>query len=399
MPAERDDITGPLRDARKGPVVLQVLPSLITGGVERGCVDIAAAIVAAGGTALVASAGGPMVGELRRHKAEHIALPLASKNPLRMRRNTGRLAELIERCGVDLVHARSRAPAWSAYFACRSTDAPFVTTFHAPYNFHGRLKKHYNSVMARGRRVIAISEYVAQHVRQNYGVGDDRLRLVRRGIDLRHFDPAAVAGGRVADLVQRWRVPEGATVILMPGRLSAWKGQTVLLNAVARLTRPDIYCVLVGSDQGRHGYRHHLNTLIGQLGIGDRVCIAEHCEDMPAAYKLAQIVVHASIEPEGFGRVLVEAQAMGRPVIASNLGAPSEIVLDGETGWLTPAGNAEALVAGLERVLDLDPGDRQRFGERAMARARTHFALSAMGDATLRVYDEVLGACGRRTFR
>ena len=399
MPTVRDDTTAPRRDARAGPVVLQILPRLVTGGVERGCVDIAAAIVEAGGTALVASAGGPMVGELRRLKADHVVLPLASKNPLRIRRNVGRLAAVIDGRGVDLVHARSRAPAWSAYLACQRTGAPLVTTFHAPYNFRGPLKKRYNSIMARGRRVIAISEYVARHVRENYGVGDDRLRLIHRGVDLRRFDSAAVGGGRIVDLLSRWRVPDGAAVILMPGRLTAWKGQSVLLEAVARLARPDAYCVLVGSDQGRHGYRQELENRIRQLGIADRVCIADHCEDMPAAYKVAQVVVHASTEPEGFGRVLAEAQAMGRPVIASDLGAPPEIVRDGETGWLTPPGDPAALAAALGRALDLDADDRRRLGERAMARAREHFALAAMSGATLRVYDEVLAECGRRTFR
>src|SRR5579864_3883154 len=218
-----DSIAGKPKEGRP-PAVLQVIPSLVSGGVERGTVDLAGALVAAGWTAYVASAGGPMEHQLTRAGAHHLKLPLASKNPLVMRRNAAALIDIIRHHKIDIVHARSRAPAWSAWSAAKATRRRFVTTFHNAYDNDLPLKHWYNSVMARGERVIAISDFVAAHAASAYGVGADRLRTIPRGVDLKLFDPNRVNGDRVADLATQWRVPDGATVIMLPGRLTRWKG-------------------------------------------------------------------------------------------------------------------------------------------------------------------------------
>ncbi|MBT6429987.1 MAG: glycosyltransferase family 4 protein, partial [Rhodospirillaceae bacterium] len=291
-----------------GPHVLQVLPALESGGVERGTVQTAAALTAAGWKATVASSGGLMIHDLSRAKARHVELPLAVKQPFRMLRNGDALADLINRTGIDLVHARSRAPAWSALSAARRTGTPFVTTFHNAYG-HNWLKHHYNAVMAKGDRVIAISEFVADHVRETYGVGDDRLVTIHRGIDADLFDPTRVSAERIIQISRAWRMDDDRPVVMLPGRLTSWKGQAVLINALTILGRQDICCVLVGDDQGRTGYRAELEEEVRRLGLDQVVRLVDHCRDMAAAYMLADVVVSASTRPEGFGRVAVEAQA------------------------------------------------------------------------------------------
>lgn len=373
------------------PVILQVIPELVTGGAERGCIDVAAAIARAGGTALVASAGGPMARELERYGARHLTLPLASKNPFTIWRNAARLAAEIRARGVNLIHARSRAPAWSAMLAAKRCGIPFVTTVHAPYHFKGRLKLRYNSVMAAGDRVIAISEFIYRHVQQTYGVGDDRLRLVHRGIDMVAFAPERLSQERVATLARRWNLPEHQRIVLLPGRLTRWKGHAVLLRALAKLGRKDVRALLVGSDQGRRHYRDELEALATELGLQGQVTIGDHCNDMAAAYFLADVVVSASTEPEAFGRVIVEAQAMGRPVIVSAIGAVAETVVAGETGLVVEADNPDALAEALGTVLALDPLERKAIGQDGIRFVRERFTRERMCAETLAVYSELLG--------
>ena len=377
--------------ANRGATVLQVLPAVgEAGGVERGTVEITGAITGAGGRALVASAGGPLQHEITRAGGEHVRLPLASTNPLVMRANVRHLARLIREHGVDIVHARSRAPAWSAYFAARATGARFVTTFHGTYGARTWAKRTYNSVMTRGEMVIAISRFIAGHVHRVYGVPTRRIRIIPRGVDLARFDPARISTERVVALAAECRLPDGAFAIMLPGRITRWKGQSVFIEAVALLARRDICCLIVGSDQGREGYRGELEAQIERLGVGGVVRIIDHCKDMPAAYMLTDLVVSASTEPEAFGRVVPEAQALGRPVIASDHGGARETLIPGVTGWLTPPGDADALAAAIARVLNMGDSARRRLAERAIANARENFSKDAMCAKTLDVYDEVL---------
>jgi glycosyltransferase involved in cell wall biosynthesis len=361
-----------------------------SGGVERGTVEIAQAIVEAGGRAIVASAGGPRVHELTRARAEHVIMPLNSKNPLTMYANIERLVKLIEEQGVDIVHVRSRAPAWSTYFAAKRAGVPMVTTFHGTYSTGNYFKRRYNRIMTRGERVIAISGFIAGHARQNYGVPLGKIRIIHRGVDLSRFDPRKVTAQRVANLATDWRLPDGMPVVMLPGRLTRWKGQRVFIEAMAMLGRQDVRCLLVGSDQGRDEYRRELENLVAARGLGGIVRIVDHCDDMPAAYMLTDVVVSASTDPEAFGRVVVEAQAMGRPVIATDHGGARETVIEGKTGRLVPPGDPVALAAAIEQVIGMDENARRELAETTLANVRENFSNQAMCSKTLDVYEEVL---------
>jgi glycosyltransferase involved in cell wall biosynthesis len=375
----------------EAPAVLQVLPSLTTGGVERGTVDIAAALTGAGLRAIVVSAGGPMEHDIERVGGEHITLPVDSKNPLVIRKNIAALAKVIRSRRIGLVHARSRAPAWSARSAAQRCGVPFMTTFHGTYNFNNPAKKAYNAIMAKGERVIAISEFIGRHIVENYDTPEGRVRVIPRGIDIDTFNPDAVSPERMIQLSQSWRLPDDAPVIMLPGRLTRWKGQSVLIEAARRLGRADVRVLLVGDDQGRTGYRDELEAQIARIGTEGIIHLTGPCRDMSAAYMLANVVVSTSTDPEAFGRVAAEAHAMGRPVIASDHGGARETVISGETGWLVPPGDADALAQALRTALTMTSEDRDTVAQRAIAHVRKNFTKQKMCAATLDVYAELLG--------
>ena len=372
------------------PRVLQVLPALHVGGVERGTIDIVQSLAAAGWEPWVASSGGALVNDVRRAGGQHVAMSLVRKNPISIGWNIGRLARLIEAQGIDIVHARSRTPAWSAMYAARRTGRRFVTTYHGTYNAHSPLKIRYNSIMARGDVVVAISQFIAQHVRETHGTDDRRLRVVPRGIDLAYFDPRNVHPDRMVALAARWRLPDDRKVIILPARLSRWKGHEVLLEALGELAQDDLCCLLVGSDRGRRNYTDALFAAIRKQRLEGVVRLVGHCIDMPAAYMLADVVVSPATDPEAFGRVAVEAQAMGRPTLASSHGATGETIVDGETGWLIPPGDAQALAEALRHTLGLDGDQRAVLAARARAHVSQHFSKQRMCERTLEVYRELL---------
>ena len=382
-------VWAPRMSARR-PVVLQVLPALGGGGVERGTIEMVAAVAEAGWTPLVASAGGRLVPAVERAGGRHVTLPLHSKQPLRLWANASRLARLVRTEGVDLIHARSRAPAWSAWLAARRTGAHFVTTYHGAYAENLPGKRRYNSVMARGETVIAISRHIADLIAERHGVGADRLRVIPRGVDPAKFDAAGVSADRMMRLLTAWRVPIDQDIVLLPARLTRWKGQRVVIEAFARMAHRDVACVLVGDDQGRRRYAAELVALAERLGVGERVRLVGHCEDMPAALALATVVVNASTEPEGFGRVIVEAQAMARLVVATAHGGAAETIEPGETGWLVPPDDPDALAAVLDGLLRLTPLERSAYGMHARAAVSARFTTRAMQEATMAVYREVL---------
>jgi len=379
-------------EAAKGgrPVVLQVVPRLVTGGAERGAVDIAVALAAAGGRSLVASEGGPMEYELKRANVTHIKLPLDTKNPFALYRNAARLAAVIRQYDVDIVHARSRAPAWSAAAAAKRCGCHFVTTFHGTYNFSNRLKRAYNAIMTKGELVIANSNFIAAHIREHYKMDPARLRIIRRGIDLERFDPQRVSAERVIQLSNRWRLPDDVPVILLPGRMTRWKGQALLIEALVKLRDLEFLCVLAGADQGRSGYRAELERLVQRHDLVSRVFLPGHCDDMPAAYMLADVVVSASTDPEAFGRVVSEAQAMGCPVVASDHGGAREQVIENRTAFLFKPGDADALASTLRRALGLSATERDLLSMEARTHARANFSKTQMCMATLAAYRELL---------
>ncbi|MQR98131.1 glycosyltransferase family 4 protein [Gluconobacter aidae] len=384
----------------RSPVILQVLPALGTGGLERGAVEIASAITHGGGTALVASRPGRLLVQLRHAGGRHIALDLKKKSPFAVLRRARDLQAIIQHEGVDLVHARSRIPAWAAWIACRRENIPLVTTWHGVHKATWWGKKFYNSVLARGARVIAISEFIASRLRSEYGVPESRLRVIPRGADPQEFEPGVISGERVQKLAEAWGVLHGEDVILMPARLTAWKGQGILIEALALLRdRADTgwICVLAGPE-GDRKFSRQLQRRVRELGLEKRVRFAGTCTDMPAACDLARVVVAPSLRPEPFGRTLVEAQMMGRPVIGTAQGAMMETILPGETGLIVPPGDAEALADALKSVLETDEEALDWLAEKARAHAIAHYTTSLMQARTLGVYDELLGTRLRTTF-
>ncbi|MFK7840038.1 MAG: glycosyltransferase family 4 protein [Bdellovibrionales bacterium] len=372
------------------PVIMQIIPELGPGGAEQGCIDIAASIVASGGQAIIVSNGGARIHELTRIGAVHINLPVHSKNPVVMWQNIRRIKTLIQRYNVNIVHARSRAPAWSAWRACKKTNARFMTTCHAPYNINGQAKKIYNSSISHGERVIAISNFVAQYLHDNYGLDERTIRLIPRGIPMEKFHPTAVTAERLITLSSEWRIPDGANIIMLPGRLTRWKGHHVLIDAMEHLKHKDLFAVIIGSDQGRKEYSTELNETIQAKKLGSKIRIVDHCNDMPAAYMLSTVVVCPSTDPEGFGRIPVEAQAMGRPIVASDHGGAQETILRGQTGWLVEPDNAEDLAKSIEEALSLNATQRSMLATHAMNHVAQNFTKDLMAQRTMEVYAELM---------
>ncbi|MGF1446645.1 MAG: glycosyltransferase family 4 protein [Pikeienuella sp.] len=377
--------------------VLQIVPRLNTGGVERGTLEMVEAVVAAGGRALVASGGGQLASRILRAGGEVFEMNLATKNPFNIWQNAGLLARLVREEAVDLVHARSRAPAWSAYWATRRTGTPFVTTYHGVYNEDLPLKRRYNSVMAKGRPVIAVSDFVAALIAERHEVPDAWIRVIPRGADITVFSEEAVSAQRTVALAERWGIlDDPRPVVMLAGRLSRWKGHEGLIDAAAilRARRGADFIILIVGDGGEPAYLRALDSRIRGHGLEQQVWLTGGCSDMAAAYKLASVVVSASTEPEAFGRVVVEAQAMGRPVIATDHGGARETVRHGETGWLYPPGDVAQLAETLDAVLNRDPSDRAHMGLAARAHVHARYTIAAMQRATISVYEEAAG----RTF-
>ncbi len=376
--------------------LLQVIPDLDTGGAEQTTLDVAQAVVKAGGRAIVASHGGRMVGDLQSRGAVWTAMPVQSKNPWVMLANRGRLIELIRRERVSLVHVRSRAPAFAAFSAARAAGAPCLATYHGLYSSGNPLKRWYNSVMTRGPATIANSDFTRDHVIAEHGLDPAKVIAIPRGVDIDRFDPAKVAPSRVAGLLSRWGIAESDRRIrfILAGRLSRWKGQRLLIDAAQQLMAEragGFLVILAGDDQGRSGYRQELEAAIVSAGLDDIVRLVGHCDDMPAAYLATDVACAPSLDPEPFGRTAVEPQAMGRPVIAADHGAPRETVVAGETGWLFPPGDAKVLAETMAQAIAAGPERRAAMGGAGQARARRLYSAAAMCEATLEVYAGLLG--------
>ena len=379
----------------KKPVILQVLPALESGGVERGTVEIARAVAKAGWQSLVASAGGAMTPSLAYAGAEHIKLPLASKSPWRIYANIAALERIIRLKRVDIVHVRSRAPAWSAYYATRRGSAHFITTFHGIYGLEREWKRRYNAIMTRGERVIAVSQFVADHLRKEYAVEPERIRVIPRGVDPHIFHPGRVHPERMAALARAWRLPEDLPVILFPGRITRWKGQDLFIEALAKLPHRRFLAVLVGDDTAHPDFRQELEKLTAARGLEGHVRMVGAAPHMAEAYTLSRLVVATSAEPEAFGRVVLEAQAMARPVIAADHGGAQETVVPNVTGWLVEPRNVDRLASCIDHALQAGNETLAAMGERGMEHSRL-FTLEVMCGRTLSVYQEVLAAPVKR---
>ena len=368
-------------------VVLQVLPALNSGGVERGTLEMVQAIAEAGGTALVASAGGRLVPQIERFGGRHFILPLDTKNPAAIWRNADHLASPIRTTKAGIVHARSRAPGWSALLASRRTGTHLVTTYHGAYKEDWPLKRQYNRVMASGERVIAISHFIARLIAEQHAVDPGRVRIIPRGVDPTIFNPALVSPERTERLARAWELPRSTPIVMLPGRLARWKGQEVLISALARCQEKPL-AILVGSDP--KGRARSLMALARGMGMADRVRWVGECGDMPAALLLGDLIVSASTEPEAFGRVVIEAQAMERPVIVTDHGGAAETVRQGYTGWRVKPGDAGALAKTIDEALRLSAGQRASIGAAARKHVLSHYTAAAMQAATLAVYRELI---------
>ncbi len=380
--------------AAKGPAILQIVPTLNAGGAERTTIDITAALAHEGFTPLVVSEGGRMVTEIEAAGGEWIRMPVNAKSPLALFANARRLATLIRTRNIKLVHARSRAPAWSALWATRRTGTPFVTTWHGAYSGESAAKRFYNSVMLRGDAVIANSQWTADHIRSLYSYRPKKLAIVPRGVDLFVFDPGSVSADRISRMRAQWNAREDDVVILYPGRLSRRKGQLILVDALAGLVREfgSLRAVLVGEATRRDDYAAEIQDAVKRRKLAHAVTIAGHVQDMPAAYLAADIVVSATIEPEAFGRVAAEAAAMERPVIATDHGGAREIVVPGISGYLVPPGDAGALATALRKLVEACAGGRAAMGARGRSHVLSHFTLARMTGDTLALYRELLDA-------
>jgi glycosyltransferase involved in cell wall biosynthesis len=383
--------------------VLQVTPALNSGGAERTTVEMTKAIIAAGGRAIVATSGGRLVADVEALGGRVALLPADSKNPLTIYRNAGRLAQLICDERVDIIHARSRAPAWSALIAARRMRIPFVTTYHGAYRSQSPLKRFLNSSMVRGDIIIANSEFTAAAIRKTYDVGD-RLRVIPRGADLDAFNPSAITSDRIRAIREQWGLVEnsGTLVLLLPGRLTGWKGHRVAVEAFSRLTgkaeagaATDLRLIFAGDQQGAGGYASALAARVDELGLRRMIRFVGHCGDMPAAYGACDIVLSPSTRPEAFGRVAAEAGAMGKPVIASDHGGARETMVHEETGLLIAPGSADDLSAAIRRMIDIGAEGRRAMGAQARAQIARQFTTEAMTGATIAAYSEAMSRKGR----
>lgn len=374
----------------KQPVLLQVLPALHSGGVERGTVEIARAAVKAGFKSLVASQGGYMEAEIKKHGGIVFNLPLKSKNPFVIWRNIKKLEEIIRKEKVDVVHARSRAPAWSAYFAAKRTGCHFITTFHGLYSIQNKWKLKYNSVMVRGEKVVAISEFIKEHIIENYGVDEAKIKVIYRGVDFQQFHCRKMNSERKIKLINTCSLPDDMPIITLPGRITRWKGQKFLLESLQLLPHRNFFCIFVGDENQHPKYAAELKEAIHSLSLEKNCRLVGNIMDMPALYMLSSIVISASIKPEAFGRVATEAMAMGRPLIATNIGASCETVIDGVTGWLVQPGNTKQMAEKIDEVLAMSREELDKIGENAMRHVGENFTSDEMYGKTIELYREVI---------
>jgi glycosyltransferase involved in cell wall biosynthesis len=374
--------------------VMQIVPELDTGGVEQTTVDVAEAVIRAGGRSIVVSKGGRLEGRLLKGGTSVIKLPVHSKNPFVQWKNTRLLKDLIRKEGVDIVHVRSRAPAMAAFAAAKACGVRSVSTYAGIYNARSPLKRWYNSQMTKGDMVIANSDFTRDHILKTYDIPPEHVIAIPRGIDLKRFDPEAFDVSRIMTLEEKWGItPDDRIRFLLGARLTRWKGQALIILAAAKLRAQGIDNFLVlmaGDDQGRSDYTQSLLKAIDENALNEHVKLVGHCADMPSAYAMSHYALAPSLEPEAFGRTAVEPQAMHRPPLASAHGATAETVVPGETGWLVTPGDVDAWAEAMKTAIELPEETRFQMGEAGRARVKAHFSLDVMCARTLDVYRALL---------
>ncbi len=377
--------------------VLQVIPKLGYGGAETGCFDLAHYLYENDYKSYIATSGGPLLKYLNKKKVKLFRLPVHSKNPILIIINSIVLIFIIIIYNIDIVHARSRAPAWSCYIATKLTRRKFVTTFHGTYNFKSSIKKWYNSVMVRSDLLIAGTNFIFSHIQNNYSKylsPKKRFLVIFRGINLDYFNPKRIKENDKQLLKKKWNIAENKKIILLPGRLTSWKGQEMFIEAISKLKNDTsdnhFVAVILGSDQGRKIYKKKLLRLVEQHRLSNDVIFVEHLDLMPIAYEISDIIVSASIEPEAFGRVSVEAQAMEKPIIASDIGGSNETIVNGKTGFLFEAGNSNHLSEKLNEVLNLSEVTRNGIGAEGRKNVIAKFNVEKMCNSTYSEYNKLI---------
>ena len=377
--------------------VLQVIPKLGYGGAETGCYDIAHYLAEENCGSYIATSGGELLKFVKKNKVGIFKLPVHSKNPVLIFFNALLLAILIISKKINIVHARSRAPAWSCYLACILTNRVFVTTFHGTYNFKNKFKKFYNSIMLRSRLTIAGSNFIFGHINENYNEylnKKKKLRVIFRGINIDYFSQKNISILKQEKLKQEWNLDSEKFTILMPGRLTSWKGQEKFIEALNILIEDynitNFQAILLGSDQGRKVYSKKLHSLVERYSLTKKVKFIEHCNEMPLAYSVSDVVVSASTEPEAFGRVAVESQSMGKPIIASNIGGSKETVLNKKSGFLYKHDDPRDLAKNLNTVIQLNQEELKLIGIEGRKNVAKKFDVEAMCDSNLREYKKLL---------
>ena len=377
--------------------VLQVIPKLGYGGAETGCYDLAHYLPEKDCGSFIATSGGQLLKFVNKKKVRLIRLPVHSKNPFLIIMNAMILSILILVNNINIVHARSRAPAWSCYLACLVTGRNFITTFHGTYNFKSKIKKFYNSIMLKSKLTIAGSNFIFSHINENYSnyLGrKKKMRVIFRGINIEYYNKKNVSILKLESLKKEWEIYPSRFTILMPGRLTTWKGQEKFIEALNILVEDynnqNFQAIILGSDQGRKVYKKKLINLIQRYRLNKKVKLIDHCKEMPLAYSVADAVVSASIEPEAFGRVSVEAQAMEKPIIASNIGGSKETILNGKSGFLYKFDDPRELAKKLNIVIGLDQDALNSIGNEGRKNVSKKFDVESMCDSTLREYKKLL---------
>ena len=377
--------------------VLQVIPRLGYGGAETGCYDLAHYLHEQNCSSYIVTSGGELLKYVNKKKVRIIRLPVHSKNPILMFLNTIFLTLIILFLNISIVHARSRAPAWSCFIATKITRRKFVTTFHGTYNFNSGLKKFYNSIMLKSDLIIAGSNFIFSHINENYLEYlnyKKKFLVIFRGINTDYFDSSTIIETDEDKLFKKWEIKRGKKIILMPGRLTEWKGQELFVESInlvnKELGHEAFYAVILGSDQGRKIYKKKLMRLVEQYRLTNQVRFVDVCKKMPVAYKISNIIISPSIEPEAFGRVAVEAQSMGKPIIASNIGGSNETIIDNKTGFLFQSGKAESLSKKIIEVLQLDETTLKSMGNEGRKNVIKKFNIEKMCFSTYSEYKKLI---------
>jgi len=370
--------------------ILQVVPALISGGVERGTLEIAKKIVEAGNNSIVISAGGPLVAPLEKSGSKHIIMNVASKNPITIWYNARKISAIIRELNVDIVHARSRAPAWSCYMAAKSTGIRLITTFHGIYNFKSSIKKFYNSVMTEGHKVIAVSNFVKKHIIDNYKIDEKKIIVIHRGVNHNDFSQKNLTTKIITNFREKYKVPMDTPVILLPSRMTEWKGHMILIDALEKIKDLNFYCIMAGDLAKHPAYVTRIKDKIHQYKIKNRIQLFGNEPNMTALYGISDIVLSTSIEPEAFGRTIIEAQSMEKIVIATNIGGACETIEDGVTGFHIPPRDSDALAEKIAYCLSIIGSQESNdMTSKARKAATDNFSLDLMLKSTLSIYDEV----------